>query len=288
MWSVVALGGCAAITGLDQLQKENCADPNCDGGNTNDAPPGDVRGDQAMNDDGPPADSPQEMSNMDSPATDSPSETTSDDSSMNDASDASDAPADVTFDGPVCDSGTLGDPDNCGACGMKCDAVAGKIKTRSCNNNTSCVYTCGSGFTDCQNACGCNTPNVANAQCCGGGSVCPIQHQWDEKVVGSYFYDCFSLPTKPADYSQSLAQDACVAYAGNNQCSLYTCSTGPLDAGGMPLGDMVCSDGPNAPDCRCWGYQNAGNGMMAGFTADMGVKGPNGCECPDQTFDAWN
>jgi hypothetical protein len=283
MWSVVALGGCAAITGLDQLQKENCADPNCDGGNTNDAPPGDVRGDQAMNDDGPPADSLQDTSNMDSPAMDSPSETTGDDSSMNDASDASDAPADVTFDGPACDSGTLGDPDNCGACGMKCAAVAGKIKTRSCNNNTSCVYTCGQGFTDCNNTCGCSTP-----KCCG--QMCPIQHQWDEKMVGAtYFYDCYALPLMPSDYSKNLALDACTAYASNvSQCTDYGCYNGPPDAGGMQVGSMICSDGNNAPDCRCWGYQNIGSGMMAGFTSDMGVKGPNGCVCPDQTFDTWN
>lgn len=260
--------------------------PNCDGSSGGDSPVMDAPSDKTMG--GDVVDSPmsndvkQEAMGMDGNGGDDA-----------DAADGGDAPPDVEPDvppdGPACDSGVLGDPNNCGGCNMPCDPLSSKIMKRTCNNNSTCAYTCNLGYTDCNsNGCGCSTPNVANAKCCG--QMCPIQHQWDEKMVGAtYFYDCYAVPQKPSDYSMNLAQDACVAYAGNvNQCSGYTCFTGPPDAGGMMLGNMICSDGNNAPDCRCWGYQNIGSGMMAGFTADMGVQGPNGCVCPDQTSDTWN
>ncbi len=268
-WLSVAAGGCAAITGLDQLQKEDCL-PTCEGGSGGDAPL-DSPGDKTMG--GDVADSPmtndvaQETMGMDGSGGEGGSDADAADSPP-------DVPPDVPFDGPACESGVLGDANNCGGCGMACDPLSAKITKRACMNNMSCSYTCAKGYTSCPvngDGCGCSTPNVANASCCNGS--CPVAHQWDENMVGTDFFDCENT------YDMQLAKDACTAFTGDaTQCGNFIWQCQGPDGGAT--GELsICSDGANAASCRCWSYTNPNQG----YTDDLNMKQPN-CPCPDPMF----
>jgi hypothetical protein len=122
--------------------------------------------------------------------------------------------------------------------------------------------------------CGGNACASGDAGCCG--SECPFAHNYDEDTSpAATFYDCVAVGT----YNATLALDACAAFTGDKaQCDSmgsYYCEL-PND-GGL-AGDMVCSDGPKATACQCWGY----SGVIAGELSTAA-----GCECPEGAATAW-
>jgi hypothetical protein len=163
-----------------------------------------------------------------------------------------------------------------------------------CNGST-CSYTCDTGYLDCDkgvgvdtDGCECNVTAVAAAPaCCGTG--CPTEHNYDENVSGAKFYDCVTSGT----YNVTLATDACTAFAGgdSSQCD-FNYTFGCTFPDGGQAGDMVCSDGPNAANCSCWGYDGALKGLMSsgsgkGSYPDGGpLNNADNCKCPSTI--PWN
>lgn len=217
--------GCAAITGVDQFQKGECAG-GCDGG-------GDATVDVPVADspapDGSPADTGADgadgaMSGGDADA-----------GSATDAADASDA--------PVGDCGALNTVQNCTMCGAACDTA--HSNDASCNGSTCLYASCKGGWSNCATnapdlaGCECNTPS-----CCG--SACQTTHM---NGVGQNFYDCVAQNT----YNASQAFEACGAYTGNQN----TCS----QAGCVDSGDMVVCGTANSK-CTCWEYTGTQQGHL--------------------------
>jgi hypothetical protein len=257
------VGGCAAISGLNGISEEQCA-PNCDGG----APTSDARtttpdvtvnghdGAPAMSDDSPAGgeDSSPPPSN-DGPVTVVP---------------------EAGSDAPVGPCGALNTVENCSACGDKC-AADDASTPKSCSGST-CAYTCSTGHLDCNASA---APDLDGCECYAPGATaccqteCPLPHNYDEDTSPpALFYDCVAAGT----YNSTLALDACAAFTGDKtQCDsthTYTCSLEGEDAG---ISDMVCSDGPNASACDCWGY----TGPLAGFMSTGTGKGFANCGCPN-------
>jgi hypothetical protein len=286
-WFVVTAGGCAAITGLDSITEQDCA-PNC----------GDAQLGKDVTVDVPAIDSPgpdTTQGSMDTGSGDSQSmqDSTSlqDTSTPFDAHEASaaeggvDAPVDSPIDAPhettTTDAGcgSLSSTSNCSACGEVCTAT--HATSPQCNGST-CSYTCSAGFLDCNagtapDTDGCECPTSGGAGCCSG--ACPVQHDYDEDIIGATFYDCVAAGT----YNETVAFDACTAYAG----STAACTTGYYCTGpdGGTVGDMVCSDGASAPACTCFGY----DGQLQGLMVVGPGKGTNmaNCECPETGDPKW-
>ena len=286
VWSGLLLGGCAAISGLDQIQETECA-PDCDGGtadvivdHTVDSP--------GMGDDSQP---PQSDATQDTTGDDTGQpEASSDDSSTgNDASDGGtgvDGHADA---GGVdaSDSGcVLGNTQNCGACGQSCAPVGGGTKSAGCGG-TSCLYACNTGYLDCNasvgydpDGCECNVTAASSAVCCS--TACPTKHS-DGLTGGTYpnpnFYDCVST----GQYTSTLATDACTAYTGNAAlCGTPGECTNSMDAG---TGDfVVCGQQTPSGACPCWEYAYTGDaGSSVGkVTVGSGMYLTD-CICPGST-----
>ncbi len=285
--SLVALAGCASIAGLDSIQE--C--PNCFGeGGATDATV-DAAGDGASGDDTTGDDS-STSGDGDASTVDSSMKV---DSSTHDSSTVDSSKADTGGGVDAApDTSTLSDSgcgststvQNCGACGQACASTPSSTTQSASCNGTTCSYTCKPGNLDCNASIGydpdgCECPVVAgtygSTQCCAAGN-CPIQHNYDTQQVGTTFYDC----TPSGTYSQTLAADACHAYAGASaQCTSYTCTY--VD-GGAIAGDMVCSDGTSTPNCACWGYDYATKGYMLIGSG----SGSSNCGCPDSTNSPWN
>jgi hypothetical protein len=260
------VGGCAAISGLNSISEEQCA-PNCEdgGAQTPDAmtmaPDGTVNGH-----DGAPA-----MSD-DSPAG-------GEDSSRPPSNDGPEMVVpEAAADAPVGPCGALNTIENCSACGDKCAASDGSTPT-SCSGST-CTYTCSTGHLDCNASA---APNLDGCECYAPGTTaccqteCPLPHNYDEDTTPpATFYDCVAVGT----YNATLALDACAAFTGDkSQCDYsgtYGCNVtlGGQDAG---VGDMVCSDGPSASACNCWGY----SGPLIGYMSTGSGTGSAACGCPD-------
>ena len=152
----------------------------------------------------------------------------------------------------------------------------------------ACKYTCAANYLDCNAATlvpnndGCECKAGAGATCCPGGN-CPVQHNYDKDIVGATFYDCVATGA----YNSTDAMDACEAYAGVGQCDVmhsgYYCT---YPDGGL-AGDMVCSDGPNAPACACWGYDDALQGYVL-IGPGTYAQNQNNCGCPGPGNPQWN
>jgi hypothetical protein len=283
VWSLVGLAGCSAIAGLDGIQEESCA-PNC--------------GDAATS---PPQDSSTQETSLAESSQGNDSSSGGDTSMTQDSGMANDTGGggqdsgvvdtgsgiDAPFDaGPPFDSGCgdLNTTTNCSACGDQCAAVGPMQTSASCPGLTdgqgnSCVYTCATGYLDCDgpagtnppnlNGCECHAPNATASQCCSGG--CPVSHVTG--LVGqSYyptsdiFYDC--VPT--GTMNLQLALDACAAYVvARGGTAATNCSEfGPTD-GGLP--DGVCAITSNQcttnctgflGDCICWTYSGTYEGQV--------------------------
>lgn len=266
--------GCAAISGLDQLEKVDCT-ADCEAGAgdaTNDVTIGDSRNDIGTNDVA--VDSTDIDSGMDS-GVDSATD------SARDASDgAVDAPgdsaADAPPDAPPVDGGCgpTNTATNCAACGNACNLTT-SVGSPACNG-TKCLYgMCNAGRSDCNattapdlDGCECATPS-----CCAGGA-CAITHG---NGIGNNFYDCVALDT----YNAVQATEACAAFTNNaGQCSSNFFCTG---ADGGIVAQLVCSDtSPTA--CACWTY----SGLAVGHVANSGLPGMTNCQCPQSSHPAWH
>jgi hypothetical protein len=303
-FSVLWLGGCAAITGLDQIQESECA-PDCDGGL---APSHDGTVDSPGPDGWQPGTDGTIESSDDSSE---PAESSSDDSSGSDdgggdadaqpkpdanAGDASEGgPHDAGPDAPPHDAGPdspCGPTDttvNCGACGRSCSSVGASSTT--CSGGT-CTPTCMTGYLSCSNpapptldnGCECPVPNASGTPACCGAS-CPNAHSYDLDIAPtSTFYDCVANAT----YNQTVALDACKAFTGNaTQCDYNGAMWSCTYPDGGAAGSMVCADGPNVANCQCWGYSGALQGYMSNGTGN-GQTSQNNCLCPQAGDPQWN
>ena len=261
--------GCAAISGLDQLEKVDCT-AGCEAGAgdvTNDVTIGDARNDIGMNDVG--IDSTDIDSGIDT-GVDSATDSATD--APDGAVDApSDSAVDAPPDAPPVDGGCgpTNTATNCGACGNACNLTT-SVGSPACNG-TKCLYgTCNTGRSDCNAAtapdldgCECATPS-----CCAGGA-CAITH---DNGIGNAFYDCAALNT----YDQTQAMEACVAQTGNaTLCTLASCI---VDSGPTPM--VVCSSGL-VSNCTCWVYTG---GTTTGHLYKSNIA--NSCFCPFDTNSA--
>jgi len=310
-WVVVAAGGCAAVTGLDSLQEQDCA-PNCGDAHVADVATGDHTSTQDVQETGSSSGDDSTTSETSTPeaapetgteagheaSTDAPSESSSKDAGEAgaDASDAAketgveagpeaatDAPADVVdtgVDAPETGCGATNTLQNCGACGQSCSAGGTNgVKTSGAGcTGTTCLYQCTTGFLDCNasvgydpDGCECDTTKATTAACCG--TACPIDH-----IVGPVpgsaatdFYDC----TPAGTFTSQLATDACAAYFGTSaDCFLPGQCTNASDAG---TGDfVVCGSVSLTSECVCWEYQGPNVGKV---TAATGAELGN-CICP--------
>jgi hypothetical protein len=255
VWASVTGGGCAVITGLDQLQKSDCTD-HCVDATTND-----VTTDRKSDD------APVQGAN-DGPGADATDGAVVD--SHHDL--VADVGPDDAFDSGC---GPLNDPDHCSACNIEC-AQGGPSQSQRFCNGVKCSYTCTAHHLDCNasiapntDGCECHTGNINNAQCCG--TSCPVEHDNGLGQVNSSFFDCVT----PNTYNLQLATDACIAFTGNpadcNARGSYQCLKGDAGTGEI----LVCSDGNGASSCVCWSYTNPNQGHVL----NGGQKYPN-CYCP--------
>ena len=231
-----ALTGCATISGIDQFKEEPCPG-GCDGSLPDGTNPPDGSLDA-------PKDSPS--GNDGGPTTDASKDTGTDTGSAGDSG-----------------CGATNTVQNCGACGVSC--ATNNIQSAACSGST-CLYTCNSGYSDCNgtqspntDGCECNTPG-----CCSGS--CQTTHSNGE---GQSFYDCVTTGT----YNQTQATEACAAYTGNQAlCTAYSC-TGPGS------NSVVC--GTTGSVCICWNFSgsNVGHAHSSGSSA---------CACPASNDVTWN
>jgi hypothetical protein len=308
-WFMVSAGGCAAVTGLDSIQEQDCA-PNCgtdaqathdvtvpDQSTGDDAPTADrSTGDDAATESSVPEGSSSggpETSTVDAPH-DAPGAETGKDGGGDTGTDAPpDAPKDTGTVDTGTDTGTVDSGcgatntlQNCGACGQSCSAGG----TNGVNTNgagctgTTCLYQCSTGHLDCNasvgydgDGCECDTSLASTAACCG--TACPIAHITGQNLPGGQstnFYDC----TPAGTFTSQLATDACAAYFGTSQdCGAPgECTSVANDAGS---GDFVVCGAvtPNVTECVCWEYQGPNVGKV--MTATGAFLGQ--CYCPGST-----
>jgi hypothetical protein len=288
-WSLVFAGGCAAVTGLDQISEQDCA-PLCSDAQADDALAArDVTAD--VHADGPStSDSTSDQSSLGHPAEDSASHaeaSTQDAAHVGSPSEggpvdtgvpaidapeeappeaSADAPPEAPADAPF-DSGCgpLNTLDDCSACTDKCASTTTVETSSTCSGSTdgvgaTCSYTCASGYQDCNAAnvpnldgCECHVVGATQAECCLGTGSCPVAHNNGLNQASSRFFDCESA----GEFTLPLAVDACVAFTGDaTECTQDECFV----ADGAADGDLVVCSAGSPTDCVCWTYQgpNAG------------------------------
>jgi hypothetical protein len=310
-WSVVALAGCAAISGLDQISESACA-PTCDasvsgegGGGGSDGtgdtgaavdswqPPldattdttedGPQRRDAAHDahsrDDGSPGDdSTGDDSDAPSGADASDAATDASDARADSGDAAHDAPSDAPREAETeAGCGPTNTVSNCGACGVSCAPASMSVATPSCNGG-ACSYTCQGGYLDCNAAvapntdgCECATPGAISAMCCQNS--CPVRHSTGfAKGVAPPGLDQTFYDCNTTINAQ-VAMEACTQYSGN---AVY-CATNTAFGVSCGPGDtdlVVCNFYSATQNCVCWDYQ----GTALGWAVNSGVT--NSCLCP--------
>jgi hypothetical protein len=288
-WFVVSVGGCAAITGLDNIQEQACG-AQCDASSSADNA-GDVAADQA-------SEHAAEASGMDQNAPEAAAEAASDGPGTETSAETStpeggheagvDAPPDVAYDDAPFDSGcgNLNTTTNCGACGDTCAAVNTSQTASMCcssgacpgstnGTNDSCQYTCATGHLDCNSAtapntdgCECTAPSTAPC-CVNSGGDCPSKHINGLNQASSTFWDC--VPT--GTINAQLALDACTAYVASQGAAADNCQQyGDADAAAP---DSYCS-GAVTGDCVCWTYSGQYEGQVFDPKA-MGASPASDC-----------
>ena len=294
-WFVVSAGGCAAISGLDSIQEEECA-PLCGdaqagkdstaadapGVDTSTSPDTSTAADTSSGSDtgsvvdstSPPVDAPSEVGPTDA------SEASTKDGGTDGAVDGGeDGSPDAPFDSGC---GPLNTTTNCSACGDKCAPTSTSVTSASCGGDSNgfgatCSYTCATGYLDCNGAtnppdldgCECHVPGATQSQCCAtSGGDCPVQHKNGLGQSTSLFYDCVPAGT----INSQLANDACIAYVGAANaadCQPYYASE---DAAAP---DSWCS-GAATGDCICWTFL----GQYSGTVCDAKAAGaPDPTQC---------
>jgi hypothetical protein len=138
----------------------------------------------------------------------------------------------------------------CGSdgCGGSCGTCASLSNASAVCTSGTCIYTCDSGFQDCDAGGGCE---CAGTGCCG--SSCQTAHS---NGVGQSFYDCTPLNT----YNATQATEACNAYV-----NVYGGSCGP----GLVCGSgfVVCTT--NVLPAHCWQYTGAAAGHVSTGTTQL-------------------
>ena len=285
-WFVVSAGGCAAVTGLDQISEQDCA-PLCGDAQatkdvTVDSPGADVASgndvqtgvDQSSGNDAAEAASQPETS-----TNDAPDESSSGGGNEGGVDSHEDSPVDAPHETSTTDSscGSTDTVQNCGACGQACAAAGTSTKSAGCGG-TACLYACNTGYLDCNasvgydpDGCECDVSGAASATCCN--TACPTKHS-DGLSPATSFYDCYSTGT----YNSQLATDACTAYTGNSAlCGTPGECTNQQDAG---TGDyVVCGQATPTGACPCWEYQGPNVGKV---TIGSGIYLTD-CICPGST-----
>jgi hypothetical protein len=307
VWSLVGLGGCSAIAGLDSINEQSCA-PNCgdDSGPNRDLDS--PSGDTTTNDTGSSSgsgggdSSPADDSSQGNPDTGSGSGSGGDsstvddtgvaDAHVNDSGQVVDAPPvdDAPFDAGC---GDLNSTSNCGACGIKCGSTAKSQSTQNasqcCTGTTcpgstngagdSCQYTCTAGNFDCNainppntDGCECSYAGVTNApSCCA--DACPTKH--DDGLVGQsyypaspYFYDCVGT----GQMNSQLAQDACNSYVVARGGAADYCQPFTDSADATSPDSWCAATSPTTGfmnDCICWTF----SGPYVGQVFDPKAQG---------------
>ncbi len=236
------LGACSVVEGLSQYNKESCPQ-GCDA---------DTDADSAADTGEPPTDG---AAPMDS-AADAEAGTI-----VIDASDG----GSITAESGGC--GPLDSVDNCGACGVACNATTG---TSTCTGST-CTYACATGRSDCNmtppdtDGCECATP-----ACCG--SACQTSHA---DGVGQPYFDCNAAAT----YTETAAFSACTAYARSVGSSAANC-VGGLKCSGSSVPTVCFTTSTGACASYCWQY--------TGVYADGGPGTVWDCACPAHVVGSWN
>lgn len=252
--------GCAAISGLDQLEEQACA-PNC--GDAAIDTRSDVRAEVA-----------------DTAIDTSTPETALDAADAGDAGDAADAAevADATDAADTRDAADTGGVDsacgplnvvtNCSACGVVCDVA--NSNGRVCDG-TSCQYSgCKAGWADCVSTApdqdGCETPTTTLSNCGGCGNACDTTNSNGRSCDGT---SCNYTGCKAnfADCNKAAPNaDGCET---NVKTSAQNCT-----ACGVKC-DVVHSVGPTCDGTSC-NY----NSCFSGYSdCDKAAPNANGCEC---------
>ncbi len=164
-----------------------------------------------------------------------------------------------------CETTTLTDANNCGACGRVCSSTHTNV--RSCAAGV-CNSSCSGVFANCSqpaaptadNGCEC-----AGNACCGTGTTCQTQHA---DGFGESFFDCAALNT----FNQTEAMAACTAHTGNAaKCSTFQCAP---QVGTTPVDGVVCDNNGLGSSCHCWDFSEPGQtGIAPGSIDDT-------CLCP--------
>jgi hypothetical protein len=304
-WSVVGVGGCASISGLDQIGESPCA-PDCDAAVSDDGTiggegradtsstvdswqAGDTSGDQGS--DGAPGDTtPDSPWQADAPAGEASATDASDGSSGSDAPGDGSADARNAGDAMGNDAATEAESGcgatntvgNCGSCGTKCaPAPSTSIASANCNSGTSCAYQCQSGYLDCNasvapnvDGCECATPGSISATCCPS-NACPTQHATGflrglgSTPLDQTFYDCNT------SINAQVAMEACTQYSGNaSNCATNTTFMMSCGAGDSDL--VVCNFYAMSQDCVCWDYQGTALGWAVNSHSTLQCTCPSG------------
>jgi hypothetical protein len=254
--------GCAAISGLDQLEEQSCA-PNC--GDASIDANGDVRPDVA--------DTAIDTTVPEATTDAADAADTADAAEVADAADAADATdaRDAADTGGGGDSacGPLNVVTNCSACGVVCDVT--NSNGRVCDG-TSCQYSgCKAGWADCVATApdqdGCETPTTTLSNCGGCGNACDGVNSNGRSCDGT---SCNYTGCKAnfADCNKAMPNaDGCET---NIKTSPLNCT-----ACGVKC-DVVHSVGPTCDGTSC-NY----NSCFSGYSdCDKTAPNTNGCECP--------
>ncbi len=150
-----------------------------------------------------------------------------------------------------CETNTNDDPNNCGACGKKCQIQNG---TGGCMNGQCIISTCNAGFADCDlnpnNGCETNTLN-------------------DSMHCGSCMQDC----------TKHTQQANCV---GGN-CNIVTCATGYADCNLNPNDgcetNVLGTDNANCGGCNIPCAPAHANGICQAGSCTLGACAPGYQDC---------
>jgi hypothetical protein len=265
---------CAAISGLDQLEKVDCLDdceggaesggdvtvPSADGGNDVNAPDGDDDGADGTTDSA--MDAPEASADTGIDAADAGDADAARDSGTADTGpDAQDGAADADAG-----CGATNTILNCGACGNVCDTIHSLGAT--CNG-TTCVYAgCAAGYGDCDltapNTNGCETRTNTITHCGACGNVCD--------TVTSAGASCNGLSCQ---YSGCAAGFANCNQAPPDTNGCETATTTTANCGGC---GSVC-DSASSNNASCNGttciYASCQSGRL---DCDTTPPNTNGCE----------
>ena len=173
---------------------------------------------------------------------------------------------------------TLSTIQNCAACGNACNAT--NATTAGCSG-TTCTYTCGAGFADCNaaapNTGGCACPAASTSAqgtvggCCGSG--CQTQHK---NGVGGNYYDC----VPPGTYNPAQATEAANSDTGQaGTTGTYGCGSG------ADTESLICKTTGGSASCTCWTY--AATGADANALGHISASS-SGCFCPGSGDPTWN